>query len=94
MTWSSKAGEDALRWLAESSKRAELLEEEVQVRKLQLSEILEMRYSALVDADDQKREMTVLGVLVRVPGDELDLFKRCESAHCDMEVMTRNVADA
>lgn len=90
---SAKLADDALRWLAKAWKRVKLLEEEAQILRLQLSEIVKERNSAGVEAGDQLREGRALEASGRMLSVEHDSPKCRNLTDCHTEVTTRKVTN-
>lgn len=94
VTESTKPANDALRWLAETSKLVRLLEGKILVLKSQLWKTEKARFGVAASLDGQLGEVRVLEVRVRMLSDKLELSKPHESTNCDLKATTRKVANA
>lgn len=93
VTESSKAAEEGLMWLSETSKGAELLEGEVQVLKTQLSKMVKAREQVVEDSESRQWQVRALKTRAHMLGDKLDSLKCRESTNFKVEVKIRKVIE-
>lgn len=91
---STKAKDDAHRWLTETSNSVWLREGEALVLRLLLARMEKARIAAVLNLDCLFRKEQPLGPRVHLLCDELDSFKHCESTIFNLKATSCMVADA
>lgn len=91
---SAEEAEKALRQLTQMSNRAQALENEVKSLKLEMDGAVKTRDDAISSAKEKDWKTKMLESCIGLWKDGLYLLKRKESTGCDVEVVSRKVANA